>query len=175
MTLAGLAAGRLRAEGLPAAMTRIGTERPVAMQALGARGNAGHRQEEDAAKNTPPHRDFGSAEITPLRNGADIGGRAFVTEGLGSKRLSGIIDKDGEWIRQFPKTVEGFFSEISEVFGRLCLKKGSGVMDLDGNVLFQGDWHPLTNGKLLGGAFPAWCRLRLVRSCGTDRRRSWEA
>lgn len=47
--LAGLAAVRLRAKGLPAAITRFGLEGSVAMQALGERGDAGHRPEEDVA------------------------------------------------------------------------------------------------------------------------------
>lgn len=52
MTLAGLATVELRAERLPSAMTGIGMEEPVAMEALGGSGGAGHRREDEGRAGT---------------------------------------------------------------------------------------------------------------------------
>ena len=76
-TLAGLAIVGLRSERLPSAMTGIGMEEPVAMEALGGSGDAGHRGGRRKQgwhldwKKTPPQRHFRPAESIALGNGAD--------------------------------------------------------------------------------------------------------
>jgi hypothetical protein len=79
--------------------------------------------------------------------------RAFVIEGLGSKRKAGIIDRDGEWLRVFSKQVEGFTFEISEGIVGVFQGKTCGLMALDGNMLCEGEWN-LTKAKVIGGVIP---------------------
>lgn len=79
--------------------------------------------------------------------------RAFATEGLGAKRKAGIINKEGEWIRMFPRKVVGFCNEISEGLVGVYQGKTCGLMNLDGDLVCEGEWN-LMDKKVIGGVIP---------------------
>ncbi len=80
-------------------------------------------------------------------------GRAFATEGLGAKRRAGIINKEGDWIRMFPRKVAGFCDEISEGLVGVYQGKTCGLMNLDGDLVCEGEWN-LMDKKVIGGVIP---------------------
>lgn len=94
VTLAGLPAIGLRAQGPPAAMTRIGMEEPVAMEALGGGGDAGPRREEDAlatGKGRPEAGDAGAGKKTGRRKkGRHLGRKKTPPR---PRRHTGISDR----------------------------------------------------------------------------------
>jgi hypothetical protein len=83
-----------------------------------------------------------------------VQGRAFATEGLGAKRKAGIIDRNGEWLRVFPKRVKDFTDEISEGIIGVYQGKTCALMNLEGDVLCEGEWNPADR-KVVGGVIPA--------------------
>ncbi len=94
----------------------------------------------------------GDWQIMPRFDGVTqfVQGRAFVTEGLGAKRKAGIIDRNGDWIRVFPKRVVGFCNEIAEgIVGVYCAKT-CGLVDSNGDFLCEGEWD-LMRRKVIGG------------------------
>jgi len=82
-----------------------------------------------------------------------VQGRAFVTEGLGAKRKVGIIDRNGEWLRVFPKQVKDFTGEISERIIGVYQGKTCALMNLEGDLLCEGEWNP-SDRKVIGGVIP---------------------
>lgn len=83
-----------------------------------------------------------------------VQGRAFATEGLGARRKAGIIDRNGDWIRVFPKKVVGFSDEIAEGVVAVYCRDTCGLMDLNGDFLCEGKWIPLRR-KVAGGCIAA--------------------
>lgn len=82
-----------------------------------------------------------------------VNGRAFVTEGLGAKRKAGIINKECDWIRMLPRKVGGFCNEISEGLVGVYQGKTCGLMNLDGDLVCEGEWNVMHK-KVMGGAIP---------------------
>lgn len=97
----------------------------------------------------------GEWQIKPRFDSATqfVQGRAFVTEGLESKHKAGIIDRNGEWLRVFPKQVKDFTEEISEGIIGVYQGKTCALMNLEGEVLCEGEWN-LADRKVVGGVIP---------------------
>jgi len=113
----------------------------------------------DLAKDRKGRRGFrklnGDWQIKPRFDSATpfVKGRSFVTEGLGKARRAGIIDINGKWLHQFPKKVQGFCDEVSENVIGVYQGKTSGLMNLEGDLLCEGEWNPM-DGKVIGGVIP---------------------
>jgi WG containing repeat len=97
----------------------------------------------------------GDWQIKPRFDSATpfVEGVSFVTEGLGRARVAGIIDTNGNWIHRFPKKVKGFCDEFSEGVIGVYQGETSGLMNLGGDLLCEGEWNPM-DGKVVGGVIP---------------------
>lgn len=98
----------------------------------------------------------GSWQIPPRFDSVTqfVNGRAFVREGLGGKGKCGIIDRDGRWLREFPRRVQAFCSEVAEGIVGVYLGGNCGLMNLEGQLLCEGPWH-LRDNKVFRGVIVA--------------------
>jgi len=97
----------------------------------------------------------GDWQIKPRFDSATpfVKGRSFVTEGLGKAKKAGIIDINGKWLHQFPKRVQGFCDEVSEDVIGVYQGNTCGLMNLEGELLCEGEWNPM-DGKVIDGVIP---------------------